>query len=80
MACPTCSHTMHKLCGGINPLTVFWCPRCGTINRNGIVDVPKLVDRVREFRRVFITLGLNESIDLPEARPLDNPSPEDMPF
>ena len=51
MACPTCSHTMQGL--GSDVLTLFWCPRCGTISRiNGDFrddEAPKLVERCREF-------------------------------
>ena len=65
MACPTCSHTMSMVVS-----EVFWCPRCGTLKhvggswRKGF-DVPKLVDRCRELRD---TLGISESINLPEDR------------
>lgn len=52
MACPTCDHTMHCIVTG-----VFWCPRCGTVKSNpcwpaetsASVEVPKLVERTREY-------------------------------
>jgi hypothetical protein len=61
MACPTCDHSMHMVGKMMEPLTaaaVFWCPRCGTLKSNVVVDgqpfdgsarVPKLVDRVIEL-------------------------------
>ena len=43
MACPTCDHTMQSL------LTVFWCPRCGTVKHGQNHEAPRLVDRCTEF-------------------------------
>lgn len=52
MSCPTCSHTMQRLCE--EPRPFWWCPRCGTLREasaGGFVrdEAPKLVGRVRQF-------------------------------
>ena len=57
MACPTCDHTMTPIgtMGHIYPyndVSLFWCPRCGTLKANVVREsdnVPKLVARVIEF-------------------------------
>lgn len=75
MACPTCDHTMHRLCD-----EWFWCPRCGTIRKPGnkYGDKPRLVGRVRDMlsrigifkvTEIAMTTGVLESIMLPEERP-----------
>ena len=51
MACPTCDHTVHKV--GVMPephsrCPLFWCPRCGTLKANIVIqehERPKLVSR-----------------------------------
>jgi len=58
MACPTCDHTMQKIgndwlrheCGN-TLVSVFWCPRCGTIKHpsSHFHTTPWLVKRVRDF-------------------------------
>ncbi len=87
MACPTCSHTMQCVTApSFGVIGVFWCPRCGTIKRqtdtpNGdTAEVPKLVERCREFYPHWVMLsdpaanawrrlGIAESINTPEGRP-----------
>lgn len=59
MACPTCSHTMHKLDSGVKHL--WWCPRCGTLKEvvghlgkeYVSAEAPKIVGRLREFVRMI---------------------------
>ena len=95
MSCPTCSATMQGIAHG-----VFWCPRCGSLkNVTDNAEVPKLVERCREFggairkdppwgfisnlnsvqtrfaenviaalHRVWVKLGVEESIHPPEER------------
>lgn len=90
MSCPTCDHTL----GGFGRLDgrdtrLFWCERCGTIvgqDVNGEVnytEVPKLVNRCRQFEMTFPPgnlpsvsysqewkrLGIAESINTPKDRP-----------
>jgi hypothetical protein len=55
MACPTCSHTMHRI-GAPDQMSgpVWWCPRCGTIKSTDpggfdSVEAPKLVKRCRQL-------------------------------
>jgi Zn-finger nucleic acid-binding protein len=68
MACPTCSHTMHS----VNDVC-WWCPRCGTLRFKHLdqLEVPKLVDRCRQFQEGkyqvadWRRLGIQEAI-LPE--------------
>ena len=77
MACPSCSHMMEGFSNLPDP-TVFWCPRCGTVRRNGSVSVPNLVPRCREFGELLHSddafdvlddewhnLGIDESIYMP---------------
>ena len=74
MGCPTCDHTMESC-----TLTIKHCPRCGTMQMDGTLYVPKLVTRCRMFMntelhtkelRDFATiLGLFESIYPPTERP-----------
>lgn len=56
MACPTCDHTMHKICDKTDMkalIHVFWCPRCGTLRQltpltsHELDTPPKLPERVR---------------------------------
>ena len=56
MACPTCGHEM-KLLAETQLSKVYYCFRCGTVQRHllGIVEqidahVPALVGRCREFQ------------------------------
>lgn len=55
MACLTCDHTMHLVCGNItqmpggNDMRVFWCPRCGTLKTIDGISKPMLVTRVTKF-------------------------------
>lgn len=54
MACPTCGHTMQCVADPGPRYSVFWCPRCGTLNVTSMgtpdrVVAPKLVDRCRKF-------------------------------
>ncbi len=81
MSCVSCGHTMEKVDD-----YVFRCPRCGTMtvhwagNSRSDTYVPKLVERVREFRRLHGTnldehmaadwhrLGLDESVNPPAER------------
>ena len=84
MSCPNCDHTMHRLgCQITECLGSFWCPRCGTLNTEGTVSVPALVDRVRRYRdlenegrgllpfslQLWHRLGIWEAIALPANRP-----------
>ena len=80
MACPTCDHTMKKISKPFSdPLSVFWCPRCGTISGGFNTEVPNLVERARAFENGlgtdeasgasnWIRLGIGESINLPGER------------
>jgi hypothetical protein len=60
----------------------YWCERCGTIkDTQTVIDVcdhetPALVARVKSLRELkyptsadWHRLGINEAIELPEARP-----------
>lgn len=84
MACPTCSHTLAKLCE-VDRNKYFHCERCGTIvvehsNAWETVYVPRLVERCREFHRqavaqktdrtadVWRRVGIAESIQPPGER------------
>jgi hypothetical protein len=75
MPCPTCDHTMQQLTNG-----VFWCPRCGTLRRDGVdefsIDMqPMLVKRCRQFtqdngegwewKKLWHRLGIQEAIHPP---------------
>lgn len=85
MSCPTCDHTV--ACIGImsDGFATYWCSRCGSLcyNNDKAVDVPKLVERCRQFEsnkllpllavccevgKLWHRLGIAESINLPEAR------------
>lgn len=97
MSCPTCNHAMHIL-GSNDSFRRHWCPRCGTLVNvffsvnaapdegsadTTSVDVPKLVERCRDYQIVAIAdddpegffatewkrLGIAESINLPGDRP-----------
>ena len=69
---------MHQVGCQIRGLSVFWCPRCGTVKRNEIVEIPKLVPRVVEFCGTLdedneqqindlIRLGVTESVTHPDV-------------
>lgn len=65
MSCPTCGHTMQGV-GDVPAVggdPVFWCPRCGTLERPAIMlaDVPKLVERCRKLRARPSTTGFTVS-------------------
>lgn len=77
MACPTCDHTMNGLGD-----RWFWCPRCGTLRDESenfkASRAPALVERCRNFEmtnrglnwiELWHQLGIEESINLPDARP-----------
>ena len=50
MACPTCDHTMHHMECSVSELSMFWCPRCGTLKLcDEEILVPLLVKRCRKF-------------------------------
>lgn len=82
--CPTCSHTVAKLCDA-DGLTYLHCERCGTlcaVVADGTIRdayVPRLVERCRAFRaganlterqrERWHAFGLDESINRPEDRP-----------
>ena len=76
MSCPTCDHTMAKICtAGVDDLqrNVFWCERCGTIKILGceLPLVPDLVFRVRQHLEeptVATKSNLCEGALLPERR------------
>jgi uncharacterized Zn finger protein len=65
MSCPTCSHTLGRLCVH-EGMAFAHCERCGTVtvtildanpgSDNPRVYVPKLVERCREFERIRATL------------------------
>lgn len=58
MACPTCGHTMGSLPGTDDDLPIFWCSRCGTLKIGATAtDVPKLVERCREFEEWMSSQG-----------------------
>ena len=65
--CPTCGHDL-EYAGTPEPdspypqerIDNYWCPRCGTLSmRGGGADVPKLVERCREYERQRIENGLS---------------------
>ena len=76
MACPTCDHTMDRVCDG--PCQgIFHCPRCGTLKTDSDVYAPKLVGRCRNFgaflasgtaRELWVREGIAESINVPGER------------
>ena len=70
MACPTCDHTMRCVGHMINhEVPLFWCPRCGTLKANVIVDqddIPRLVHRCRDFA-IHLTESEKHVIDWWEA-------------
>lgn len=55
MACQTCDHTVHKvgvMCEPYNDVPLFWCPRCGTLKANVVIqegEAPSLIGKVIEF-------------------------------
>ena len=58
--CPTCGHTMAKLCVSQQGDSHFHCERCGTVvvETGDTIDprdvyVPKLVERCREYEGEF---------------------------
>lgn len=60
MSCPTCDHTLAKLCDD-GPRKWYHCQRCGTaLFRHSAAPAatvcyrPKLVDRVRQLEREYI--------------------------
>lgn len=71
--------------GTIAYVRISWCPRCGTLKRDTVVnggieevDAPKLVERCRKFDPTqgaaeglyqWKKLGIAESINLPDTRP-----------
>ena len=70
MACPTCDHTMRCVGHMSNhEVPLFWCPRCGTLKANVIVDqddIPRLVHRCRDFA-IHLTESDKHVIDWWEA-------------
>lgn len=64
MACPTCDHTMQLVCRK-DSFESFWCPRCGTLIPDAVMNaqVPKLIERVRRLRE-FSTDELKGSMSL----------------
>ena len=65
-----------QLFGRLEGSPLYHCPRCGTVKHWGIVSVPKLVDRCRQFgdaleplRELCKRLGIAESINVPGERP-----------
>ena len=80
MACPTCDHTMKAVAVIETTVSLFWCPRCGTIKRtDDSGDRPKLVDRVVRFCHTLTdddqqtidrleTLGVTEAATHPDVR------------
>lgn len=57
MPCPTCDHTLNKLCTSADGVDHWHCPRCGThrMMRDGWHHdtVPKAVECVRSFVRMI---------------------------
>lgn len=70
MPCPTCNHTIQNV--GIPDRRVFWCPRCGTLTEEILLDLgnksdpqyrqvpetPKLVERVKAADDAQVTRWL----------------------
>lgn len=62
MSCPTCDHTMERICTFEPDVDgdgsgVFICPRCGTYIIEGSLDsphVPKIVSRCRSFESCLL--------------------------
>jgi hypothetical protein len=76
MSCPTCDHTLDGIGHGM-----FHCPRCGTLVSHPrlLLVVPSLISRCRRFSHECLaqvpllhdrwkSIGIAESIDVPEAR------------
>ena len=71
MSCPTCDHTMERLCDW-SPCdgSIFLCPRCGTVKMEdgdrpaeSKVYVPKLVERCRKFEIQEIVGCVSREVD-----------------
>lgn len=64
--CPTCTHTLAKLCS-VGDATYSMCERCGTLRvriagaTEAVVYVPKLVERCRKYAASVLSSNIMPS-------------------
>jgi len=82
MACPTCDHTMESITFSPQFFWCPRCGTLVSAERQGEYAVPKLVDRAREFQvtttklgeialelvKKWISIGVDESVNIPQER------------
>ncbi len=69
MSCPTCGHTLARVCTQAETVDHFHCERCGTMVAKYLIGdhvniyTPKLVERCRELEKCLIVAEQPEGIE-----------------